>query len=238
MSHDASSLEIVKDLTYANRILSNQKVLDAYGHVSVRCGTNPEHFLLARNVAPSLVTPADILEHDVNGEPVNPGNHRLYLERFLHAGIYRARPDVLSIVHSHSPSVISLGVTGTDLRAIYHMGAFLGTSTPLFEIRDFAGMTDLLISDNKRADALASVLGNRPAALLRGHGSVVVGRSIQESVWRAVYAESNAQLQLDSMKLGAINFLTAEEAAKASANVDKQLARPWDFWKSQVGTID
>lgn len=230
--------QIVEDLAYGNRILADQGILDAYGHVSVRHDKNPGHFLLARNMAPALVKPSDILEYDKDGEPVNLGNRRVYLERFIHAAIYRARPDVISVVHSHSSSVIPLGVTGSNLRAIYHMAGFLGTSTPIFEIRDFAGNTDLLIRDNKLGDALASVLADRPAALMRGHGSVVVGTSIQQAVWRAFFLEQNAKLQLESMKIGSVNFLNAEEAALAGNMGDSQIVRPWELWKKRIGKIE
>ena len=229
--------EMVKDLAFANRILYNQGVLDAYGHVSVRHDKNPKRFLLARNMAPVLVTPKDILEHDMEGEPTHPGTRRVYLERFLHAGIYRARPDVIAIVHSHSPSVIPFGVTGTALRPIVHMGGFLGAGAPIFEIRETGGMTDMLISNNELADAMARTLGQSPAVLLRGHGSVVTGKSLEQAVWRAVYAEVNARLQLEATRLGPINFLMPEEAAKASDLNDGQMGRAWNLWKKQVGQI-
>jgi len=228
--------ELVKDLAYANRILYHRGVLDAYGHVSVRHDKDPKRFLLSRNMAPALVTPKDILEHDLEGEPIQPGS-RVYIERFIHAGIYRARPDVISIVHSHSPSVIPFGVTGTDLRPICHVGGFLGWGAPIFEIRDVGGMTDMLIRDNKLADALAKTLGNSFATILRGHGSVVTGNSVQQAVWRAIYAEVNARLQLEATRLGPINFLMPEEAAKASDVNDTQIPRAWELWKMQVGKL-
>ena len=228
---------LVLDLAYANRILYDRGVLDAYGHVSVRHDKNPKRFLLARNMAPALVTTSDLLEHDLDGEPIVPGI-RPYLERFLHAGIYRARPDVISIVHSHSPSVIPFGVTGTALRPICHMGGFLGEGAPIFEIRDAGGMTDMLISDNHLADALARTMGPSPAAILRGHGSVVTGNSIMQAVWRAVFAEVNARLQIEATRLGPINFLMPEEAKKASDLNDGQMPRAWNLWKRIVGAVE
>ena len=229
--------ELVKDVAYANRILYDRGVLDAYGHVSVRHDKNPKRFLLARNMAPALVTTGDVLEHDLEGEPIVPGM-RPYLERFLHAAIYRARPDVIAIVHSHSPSLIPFGVTGTALRPICHMGGFLGEGAPIFEIREAGGMTDMLISNNSLGDALARTMGSSPAAILRGHGSVVTGNSIMQAVWRAVFAEVNARLQLEATRLGPINFLMPEEAKKASDLNDGQMPRAWNLWKRIVGQIE
>jgi ribulose-5-phosphate 4-epimerase/fuculose-1-phosphate aldolase len=229
--------ELVKDVAYANRILYDRGVLDAYGHVSVRHDKNAKRFLLARNMAPALVTPGDVLEHDLEGEPIVPGI-RPYLERFLHAAIYRARPDVIAIVHSHSPSVIPFGVTNTALRPICHMGGFLGEGAPIFEIREAGGMTDMLISNNSLGDALARTMGRSPASILRGHGSVVTGNSIMQAVWRAVFAEVNARLQIEATRLGPINFLMPEEAKKASDLNDSQMPRAWNLWKRIVGTFE
>jgi ribulose-5-phosphate 4-epimerase/fuculose-1-phosphate aldolase len=236
----APDTKLIEDLVYANRILSDQGVVDAFGHVSARDDKDPNRFLLARSVAPALVTSSDILEFDKNGEPIDARGRGVYLERFIHAAIYRARPDVMAIVHSHSPAVIPFGVTGTILRPIYHMSAFLGAGAPVFEIRDAAGMTNMLITDNKLGDALAKSLGDRAVVLMRGHGSVAVGDSIPQVVHRAIYTEVNARLQAEAAKLGPINFLTPEEAAKADAQTDSKssLARPWELWKARVGKIE
>jgi HCOMODA/2-hydroxy-3-carboxy-muconic semialdehyde decarboxylase len=228
----------VEDLVYANRILYDQGVLDGFGHVSMRDPRNPERFLLSRSMAPALVTAADILAYDRDGAPLAAAGRRVYLERFIHAAIYRARPDVNAIVHSHSPSVIPFGVTGTSLRPVYHMSAFLGAGVPVFDIRDVAGATDMLVSDNRLGDALAKSLGDRTAVLLRGHGAVNVGASVQQAVFRAVYTETNARLQAEAMRLGTVTYLSPEEAAKAAAAVDGQLARAWDLWKARIGKIE
>ncbi len=236
-SHGADP-KLIEDLAYANRILYDQGVFDAFGHISVRHDKNSSRFLLARNMAPALVTPADIMEHDLQGEPVDAGNRRPYLERFIHAGIYRARPDVVSVVHSHSTSVIPFGATGTNLRPIYHMAGFLGAGTPIFEIRDAGGVTDMLVSNNALADALAKTLGGNCVALMRGHGLVVVAGSIQLAVWRSIYTEMNARLQADATRLGPINFLTPEEGAKAAKTNEGQVGRSWDLWKARVSGFD
>lgn len=232
--------KLIEDLVYANRILYDQGVVDAFGHVSVRDDKDPDRFLLARSVAPALVTKADILEFDRNGEPIDARGRTVYLERFIHAAIYRARPDVKAIVHSHSPAVIPFGVTGATLRPIYHMSAFLGAGAPVFEIRDVAGMTNMLITDNKLGDAVAKALGGNSVVLMRGHGSVAVGDSILQVVHRAIYTEVNARLQSEASRLGPINFLTLEEAAKADAQTDSiaSISRPWQLWKSRIGKIE
>ena len=189
-------------------------------------------------MAPGLVTTKDILEYDLEGSPIDPRGRAVYLERFIHAAIYRARPDVKAVVHSHSPSLIAFSVTGTRLRPVYHLSSFLGAGTPIFDIRDASGMTDMLIRDNHLGDALAKVLGNKPVALMRGHGSVVVGDSIPQAVYRIIYTDINARLQMDAARLGAITFLSPEEAAKSAAMLDAQVPRAWELWKSRIGKIE
>jgi ribulose-5-phosphate 4-epimerase/fuculose-1-phosphate aldolase len=238
-SAGAPDPKLIEDLVYANRILYDQGVLDSFGHVSARSDKDPNRFLLARSVAPGLVTAGDILEFDMNGEPIDARGRAVYSERFIHAAIYRARPDVKAIVHSHSPAIIPLGVTGTILRPIYHMSAFLGAGAPIFEIRNVAEVSDLMIRDNKVADALAKSLGDHPVVLMRGHGSVAVGNSVPQVVFRAIYTEVNARLQADAAKLGPITFLTPEEAAKADVATESpfSLSRPWELWKARIGKI-
>jgi len=237
-SAGAHDPKLIQDLVYANRILSDQGVVDAFGHVSVRDDTDPNRFLLARSVAPALVTTSDILVFDRNGEPIDARGRTVYLERFIHAAIYRARPDVKAVVHSHSPSLIAFSVTGTSLRPVYHLTSFLGSGTPIFDIRDAAGMTDMLIRDNHLGDALAKVLGDKPVALMRGHGSVVVGNSVQQAVFRAIYTETNAHLQAEAARLGPITFLSPEESAKAAGTLDAQTTRAWDLWKARIGRVE
>lgn len=229
---------LIEDLVYANRILYDQGVLDAFGHVSVRDDNNPAHFFLSRSIAPGLVTTRDILEYDRDGSPIDAQGRAVYIERFIHAAIYRVRPDVKAIVHSHSPSLIAFSITGTSLRPVYHLSSFLGAGTPIFDIRNAAGMTDMLIRDNRLGDALAKVLADKPVALMRGHGSVVVGNSIPQAVYRIVYTDVNARLQMDAARLGAITFLSPEEAAKSAANLNVQVPRAWELWKSRIGKID
>jgi len=226
-----------EELAIANRILVDQGVVDAFGHVSVRHPARADRFLLARNMAPASVTPDDILEFDLDGEAVAPGAPRPYLERFIHGEVLRARPEVMAVVHSHSPAVIPFSVAqGVSLRAVSHMGSFLGVQTPVFEIRDVAGdASDLLIRDRPLGAALARSLGDRPAVLMRGHGVTVVGATLREAVFRAVYTEFNARIQLEALGLGPVTFLTAGEAAASAATNASQVDRAWNVWKERVG---
>jgi HCOMODA/2-hydroxy-3-carboxy-muconic semialdehyde decarboxylase len=227
---------LVADLATANHILYDQHVVDAFGHVSVRHDKRPDRFLLARNMAPALVTPADIVTFDLDGTPIDAGDSKVYLERFIHGEIYRARPDVMAVVHSHSHAVIPFGAIRTHkLRAIFHMGGFLGTETPVFEIRECAGDgSDLLIRNNELGVALAKSLGPKSAVLMRGHGATVVGATLPDAVYRGVYLDINARLQLQTIGLGPVNYLTEAEGAATAATNASQVNRAWDMWKTQA----
>lgn len=228
---------LVEKLAIANRILYDQGVVDGFGHISVRHDKSSEHFLLSCNRAPGLVNPEDILSYDLNGDLAVASDKRSYLERFIHSEIYRLRPDVMSVVHSHSPSVIPFGATGQRLRPIFHMSGFLGSGSALFEIRDTGGNTDLLISSSGLGKALAQALSHHNCVLMRGHGSTTVGPSIEVAVYRAIYAEVNAKLQLQAAALGPINFLNEEEAALAAATTEGQVVRTWDLWRGRIGAL-
>lgn len=221
------------ELVDANHVLFDQGVLDAYGHVSVRSERDPARFLLARNLAPASVQAEDILEFDLEGQTED---HRpLYLERFIHSEIYRARPDVMAVVHSHSPAVVPFSVADIPLRAIMHMAGFLGQNVPVFEIRDVLGpSSDLLVTSPACGKALAATLGNGTVALMRGHGSVAVGGSLREAVYRAVYTEINARTQAESLNLGSCTYLTQEECSATSSTMAIQLNRAWQLWLDQA----
>ena len=230
-------LELIDDLVVANRILSDQGVVDGFGHVSARHATDPARFLLARSMAPGLVTADDIMEFDLDGVALDPRGRTLYVERFIHSEIYKAYPGVNAVVHSHSPSVIPFGVTKVPLRPIYHMSSFLGARVPVFEIREAGGpATDMLIRSPELGAALARKIGNSAVVLMRGHGDVVVGRSVRQVVFRAVYTEVNAKLQSEALRLGGgeVEFLNQQEAANATATNDAVLSRPWELWKRQA----
>ncbi len=224
--------QLLEDLALANHILVNQGVLDGFGHISARHPHKPDRFFIARSMAPALVEATDIVEVDLDGHVHDAQGRRTYVERFIHSAIYKARPEVMSVIHSHSPAVIPFGVTGARLRPICHMSGFLGAVTPVFEIRHSAGeSTDLLISNQALGEALATTLGKANVALMRGHGSVTVGTSIKQAVFRGIYTESNARLQSEASRLGEITFLTEEEAQATSDMNDQHLDRPWEMWK-------
>jgi len=226
---------LIDDLVSANHILFKEGVVDGFGHVSMRDERDPERFLLSKSIAPATVTARDVMEFGMDGEPLNPRGRKPYLERYIHSEIYRARPDVQAIVHSHSPALIPFGITGTSLRPVFHMSGFLGSATPIFEIREAGGpATDMLIRDRKLGAALARTLGAAPFALMRGHGSVAVGGTLKQVVYRAIYAEVNARLQSEALRLGTITFLNEQEAANASRTNDSVIDRPWGLWKARV----
>jgi ribulose-5-phosphate 4-epimerase/fuculose-1-phosphate aldolase len=232
---EQSRAKAVDDLVTANRILADQGVLDGYGHVSIRVPGDPKHFLLARSVAPELVTPSDILEHDLEGNANAPAGTALFGERFIHAAVYAARPDVQAVVHSHAPSLIPFGVTGVALRPLYHMSAFLGDGVPIFDIRSAGGETDMLVKTLPLGQSLAKTLGTHNALLMRGHGAVVVAPDMPRAVFRSVYAEQNARLQAQAMQLSSkVTYLDAEEAKKAQATMEATVARPWELWRRKV----
>jgi HCOMODA/2-hydroxy-3-carboxy-muconic semialdehyde decarboxylase len=230
---------LIEDLVAASRILADQGVVDGYGHVSVRHDRDPNRYLMSRSLAPALVTAADIMEWDLESNPIDPRGRTGFIERFIHGEIYKARPDVKAVVHNHSPSVIPFGVTATPLRPLYHMSAFLGGGVPVFDIRQAAGgPTDMLVRDAALGRALAQTLGARPVALMRGHGAVVVGASVQVAVFRSVYTEMNAKLQAQAIALGGpVTYLDPEEARKAEVNVGATIGRPWELWKQKALSV-
>jgi ribulose-5-phosphate 4-epimerase/fuculose-1-phosphate aldolase len=231
---------LLAELADANRILASQGVVDAFGHVSVRHDTLPDHFLLARNMAPGNVTSGDILTFGADSEAIDAEGRAVYLERFIHGEIYRIRPDVVSVVHSHSMSVVPFSISqGAKLRAVCHMGGFLTCDVPNFEIRDVCGGgSDLLIRDAASGAGLARSLGHGAVVLMRGHGSTVVGPSLRLAVFRAVYTEVNARVQMQALQLGSVTYLTPEECVAATESVGGQVNRAWDYWKAQAYRSD
>jgi len=231
----SASRALVDDVVAASRILAQHEVLDAYGHVSARSDKKPANFIMSRSLAPALVTAADLMELDADSEPLPGEKRKGFIERYIHGEIYRTRPEVMAVVHSHSPSVIPFGVTRTKLRPIYHMGSFLYSGAPVFEIRKETPDNDLLIRDNRLGKALAGTLGKCNCVLMRGHGMTVIGDSVPEAVFRAIYTEMNARLQLQATQLeGPIEFLSEEEGRRSMASNRGTLERPWELWKKGV----
>jgi len=233
MTTDSKDL-LLEDLAAANRILAMQGILDAYGHVSARSPADPSRFFMSRSLAPQLVTPGDIQEYGADSEPIGD-TRKPYLERFIHGEIFRTRPDVMAIVHSHSESVIPFGISKTGLKPVYHMASFLWTGAPVFDIRHVREDNDLLIRDRPLGEALAKSLGRCNCVLMRGHGMTVVGESIPEVVFRAIYTEMNAKLQMNASRLdGPLTFLSDKEGAGATEANRSTLARPWELWKKKA----
>jgi len=226
---------LIEDLVAANHILYDQGVVDGFGHVSARHDKDANRYLMSRSMAPALVTADDILEYDLDSNPIDQRGRAVYLERFIHGEIYKLRPDVRAVVHSHSPSVIPYADTKVELRPMNHIASFLGGGVPVFEIRDVAGpATNMLISNAALGHALATVLGPHPVALMRGHGSVAAAQSVRHVVFRAIYTEVNARMESEALRLGGPTFLNDAEAAAAMKTNDGLVDRPWELWKRRV----
>ncbi len=229
--------ETIADLAAASRILAERGVVDGFGHVSMRHPDAPDRYLMSRAVAPALVTPDDILEYDLDSNPCNASGRGSFLERFIHGAIYKARPDINSAVHSHSPSVIPFGLVDVGMQAMFHNAAFLAAGVPVFDISRKFGATDMLVCDCARGVALAEALGDKDIALMRAHGSVACGPTLQTAVFRAVYTEVNARIQHWTVALGAggpIAALDEEEGRLADGPNRTAGLRAWDLWRAQI----
>src|SRR3982751_3543144 len=221
------------NLVAAYRILAEHGVIDAYGHVSMRSPENRQRYFIARSLAPEVVQVEDVMEYDLDSNPLDARGRESVRERFIHGEVYKARPDVMAVVHNHSPSVIPFSVTGVPMRPIYHMASFIGDGVPNFEIRDVEKGTDLLVKTPKLGAALARTLGKSAAALMRGHGSVTVGENIARAVGRSIYLEQSAQLQMQAMLLSSkVTYLDAAEV-KASVPV-QDYKRAWPMWREKA----
>lgn len=227
----------VADLVAANRVLAREGVLDGWGHVSVRHNLDPNRYLLSRSRAPELVSAGDILEFDLDNDAVNDRGANLYTERFLHGEIYKVRPDVVAVCHCHAPPVIPFGVIDVPLKPLYHRAAFIALGVPIFEIRDAAGMTDLLIRNPALGAALAQSIADKPAVLMRGHGATVVAPTLPRLVGRSIFLALNATLQAQALALagsGRVRYLDPEEARLIEAREGYGLGRAWEAWKRKA----
>jgi HCOMODA/2-hydroxy-3-carboxy-muconic semialdehyde decarboxylase len=226
----------IEDLAAAYRILAEHGVIDAYGHVSVRSNRDANRYYLARSLAPEAVTPEDILEYDLDSNPIDARGRESVRERFIHGEVYKSRPDIHAVVHNHSPSVVPFSVTAVPMRPLFHMAAFVGDGMPNFEIRDAQQGTDLLVKTAYLGQALAKTLGKHPAALMRGHGSVVVGENLPRAVGRSVYLELSARMQLEAMTIaGPGGKITYLDEAEVRASVPVQdYGRAWPMWRARA----
>jgi ribulose-5-phosphate 4-epimerase/fuculose-1-phosphate aldolase len=227
---------LIEDLVAANRVLHQEGVNDAFGHVSVRHNSDPNRFFLARSLSPDLVTAGDLIEYDLESVPVDLKGREQYSERFIHSEIYKARPDVRAVVHNHSQDVIPFSVTTVRLRPVFHVASFLRDGVPVFDIRMCCGVTDMLVTNTERGRGLAQALADQAAVLMRGHGVTVVGPSLPYAVGRSVYLSFNARVQAQAMALGGpVTYLDPGEIkAYLDRGESRGYERPWEAWKRQV----
>jgi len=236
-SGGAVAAALIADLAAASRILAAQGVVDGFGHVSMRHPQAPDRYFMARSIAPALVTPEDIIEYDLDSNPCNANGRGSFLERFIHGEIFKARPDVMSVVHSHSPSVIPFGLVGVPMQAMFHNAAFLAAGVPVFDIKEKFGATDMLVSNGVKGVALAAAIGKKDVAMMRAHGSVACGPTLQTAVFRAVYTEVNARIQHWTLALaGGRPMAVLDSQEGRLADVINQTAgmRAWDLWRTQT----
>jgi HCOMODA/2-hydroxy-3-carboxy-muconic semialdehyde decarboxylase len=226
----------LEDLVAAYRVLAEYGVIDGYGHVSVRSPRDPNRYYLARAIAPERVQVEDMIEYDLDSRPIDERGRESVRERFIHGEVFRSRPEVMAVVHNHSPSVVPFSVTGIAMRPIFHMAAFVGEGLPNFEIRDTQKGTDLLVKTPQLGKALAKTLGPKPAALMRGHGAVVVGENLPRAVGRSVYLELSARMQMQAMLLaGEKGNITYMDDAEVKASVPVQnYNRAWPMWREKA----
>jgi ribulose-5-phosphate 4-epimerase/fuculose-1-phosphate aldolase len=210
-------------------------VVDAFGHVSARDPSNPSHFLMSRSLAPALVTADDIMEFDLDGNAIDARGRPVFLERFIHAEIYKARSDVMSVVHTHSPGVIPFSVSKAPLRALFHNAAFLAGGVPVWDIAREFGATNMLVRDGNIGKSLARALADKSVVLMRGHGDVAVGPDVKIAVFRAYYTDVDARLQAQAIGLGSeVTYLSADEGVQADTVNLAIIDRVWTLWKQKV----
>jgi len=230
--------QLKEDLVTANRILAHHDVVDSFGHVSVRHPERPDHFLLSRARAPNCIERDDIMEFTLEGKVVGPEPGKPYSERFIHGALYEARPEIMAVVHNHSPNVVPFTVVKKQcFCAIMHMAAPVGRDVPNWDIRDkFGDATNLLVTNMDMGRDLAKSLGSRTVALMRGHGCVVVGKSLREVVFTSIYTEINAQMLGKAVALGEVTYLSdGEIAANTKGRAGFTLERGWENWCREVG---
>ena len=227
---------VLEELVTANRILAREGVVDAFGHTSIRHPDFPDRYVLSRARAPECIEVGDLMEFTLDGAAVDARGRKAYAERFIHGALYEARADVQAVVHHHSPSVIPFGITGTALRPVMHMCASMGQQVPIWDSRGRFGDTNLLVTSMEMARDLAAALGDRPVALMRGHGCVVAGKSLRDVVFNSVYLELNAELQMKASGLGDITFLSdGEIEAILRTRSSFTFERAWERWCGRAG---
>jgi len=223
-------------LARANRMIANEGVLDAFGHVTMRHPTDPGRYLMAYSRGPELVQPDDILEFTLDSQIVKPVEMRLYGERVIHGEIYKARPDVNAVCHHHAPSILPFCISGRELRPVYHLGATLGARVPFWDARDDFGNTTLIVARPEEGASLARALGPNWIVLMRRHGATVAGKTLEELVFRTIYTARNAALQIEAHNLGHVSPLNARETELAGEYNLRPgpVARAWEYWSVRL----
>jgi len=232
--------DLIEELVTGNRILAREGVVDSFGHISVRHPDNPQRYLLSRSRAPDCIEKDDIMEFALDGTPIDARGRAPYLERYIHGALYEARPDVMSVVHNHSESVIPFGVTAAKIKPIFHMGASIGHEVPVWDSHDHFGDTALLVENMAMGRDLAKLIGSGGTALMRGHGATVAGRNIRHAVYVSVYLEVNARLQKQAMDmvadLGEVKYLHPGEVDKVAERTGSYgINRAWENWCRRAG---
>jgi len=231
----------VSELVIANRIVAHLKLVDSFGHVTIRNPENPQRFFMSRSRAPSLVTKDDILEFDLGSSPVDLRGFSPYKERFIHGALFKARPDVMAVCHNHAHELLPLAVTKTAMRPALHSASVIGHYVPVWDIRDEFGDTDLLVTSNEMGDSLARLVGQGRAALMRGHGSVIAGRSLRDVVFTTYYLRLNAEVLIKALSIGRdVTYLSAGEVDKSGELHSQPLSqgRAWEEWCLQAGVAN
>jgi ribulose-5-phosphate 4-epimerase/fuculose-1-phosphate aldolase len=228
------------ELALANRIIAHEGVLDGFGHVSVRHPSDPKRYLLARSRSPELIEPSDILEFTLDSEPVKPPKGEMYGERVIHGSIYQARPDVNAVCHHHSPSVLPFCITGVKLEPVFHMGAVMGQVVTVWDSRDEFGDTDLMVVKPEEGRSLAKALGPNWMVLMRHHGATLAGKTLRELVFRTIYSNANAEIQLRSLAVGGTGALSAGERQRSEPRQlqPRPMARAWEYWTARLRKAD
>jgi ribulose-5-phosphate 4-epimerase/fuculose-1-phosphate aldolase len=237
MTDGTELTRLKRDLMLANRILAHENVVDTFGHVSVRHPDRPEHFLLSRARSPEVVTIEDIMEFDLAGNAIGGDERERYIERFIHAAIYEARPDVGAVVHSHADEVLPFTVSETPLRPVLGAAKSIGKHAPVWDIDEqFGDATNLLVQNMDHGHALAARLGSNNVVLMRGHGFAAAAPSLLEVVTIAVYMPRNAKIYLDALRLGAVKTLSDNElrtGGPSRGGTGNQ--RAWEYWTRRAG---
>ena len=231
---------LIQDLVIANRILAKEDVVDAYGHISIRDPDNPKSFFISRSLAPELIEKDDIVELGLDGEPLKNEKRSLYLERFIHAAIYEARPDINSVVHAHAEDTLPFGIAAaTKLKPVIHSGSFIGNEVPVWDIAKKFGDTNVLVTNMAQALDLAKTLGKNSVALMRGHGFASAARSLIEVVRMSVYLPRNARALMRAKQLGGpIKYLSQGEIDARNAGYSPystETWRAWQYWATRAG---